>query len=289
LDVYTVKSILQGMHLAVYSTIKPGGLHRLRLEGGVDQVYSSILSVSDYLLEATSLGVKVRRGELAATHMGFGKLLAKALREAYRWNPKHVYPDYIVPSMVYAFAIAYSEPESIISDYGKVKRGLELVLYSRNWREIKSFIDSLRSVHREDMYQHLTMTGYTGLGAIRGEASFHDIFSTLASKWPGYRSLDLREGISRYVKKLLEYYHEYNDANNALIKLYIDLVIPRMPEWARRELEEAVSEGLMLTKEGSKKLFNIDLKLRREGVGFEEYTAFLGVVAGLAVYEGFRP
>ncbi len=289
MDVFTAKSILQGIHLAIYSTIKPGGLHRLRLESSIDHVFSNILATSDYILEATEIGEKVRKGELAATYMGMGRLMARALREAYRWNPRHVYPDYIVPGMIYGFSIAYGDPDSVVGDYGKVRRGLELVLLGRDWREIKSFLDALKSVHRNDMLEHLAGTGVTGLGGIRGEVSFMDVFKTLGSRWPGFRSLDLREGVNQWVKKLLDYYHKVGDANNALIMLYIDLVEPLLPSWAREELGKAVSEGLMLSRNGSRILFNTDIRLRKEGYSYEEYTALLGVIAGLAVYDGLRP
>ncbi len=290
MDVYTVKSIVQGVHLAVYSTIKPGGLHRLRLESSIDHIYSNLLSSLEYLVEATKLGERVRRGELAATHLGMGQLLARSLREAYRWNPHHVYPDYIVPEIIYAFALSYAEPDSVIHDYGKIRKALDLVLMNRNWREIKGFIDALKSVHREDMYDHLQRVDVTGITSLRGEASFTDVFRALGSRWPAFRSLDIHEKIVKeYVKKLLEYYQRFGDANNALIMLYLDMVRDKMPEWAHSYIDEAISNGLMASREGSKKLFELDIKLRKNHIGFEEYTGLLAIIAALAVYEGLRP
>ncbi len=290
MDAYIVKSLVEGVHLALYTTIKPGAYHRLRLESSIEKIFSNTLSSLDYIIEATILGEKVRKGELAAQHIGIGKLLGRALREAYRWNPHSVYPDYIVPQIIYAFALSYSEPESIIKEYGKVKKALDLVLATRDWREIRAFIDALKSIHRNDMVEHLEANGITSLGGVRGEVDFTDIARILASRWPAFISLDIHSSETlEYLKKMMETYRRENNAFNAIIESYLELVWSKLPDWARKSLEEAVKEGLMNSKTGSKKLFEIDLKLRRHGLSYEEYTGFLAIITGLAVYEGLRP
>ena len=87
----------------------------------------------------------------------------------------------------------------------------------------------------------------------------------------------------------MEYYRRYRDANNAIIALYLDMISPRLPNWAKDMAGKAIEEGLMATKTGSKTLFNMDLRLRKEGYIFDEYIPLLTGVAQLAVYEGLRP
>jgi triphosphoribosyl-dephospho-CoA synthetase len=290
MDVYVVKSLLGGVHLAFYSSIKPGSIHRLRLDIDLESIYANTVSAIDYIIEATDLGERVRRGDLPATHMGIGNLIGRALREAYRWNPRHVYPDYIVPQIIYGFALSYSEPDSIIKDYGKVKRGLDLVLRTRVWREIRAFIDSLRSIHRNDMVEHLEASGISGLSGVVSEVELTDVARILGSRWPAFISMDLQSSdVLEYLKKLMNYYREYGNANNALVRLYLDMIWRKLPDWARSIAEEALKEGLMMSRDGSRKLFELDLKLRKQGISYVEYTGLLAIVTGLAVYEGLRP
>ncbi len=289
MDYTIVKSMLSGVHLAVYSTIKPGALHRLRVESSTEHILSNVISVIDFIVDATDIGEKVRRGDLAATSFELGKFLGKCMREAYRWNMHHVYPDFFIPQIIYTIAISHADPDSVIKDSGKIRRSLGIFLGSRNWREIKYFMDTLRSIHRTDMYEHLTLSGITHVGMIETGVSFHDVFRILGSKWPGFLSLDLNSlDVFEYVKKLLEYYRQYNDANNAVIALYLDMIYPKLPKWAKEKIDEARKEGLMASKEGSKKLFEVDLKLRKHGISYDEYIGLLAVIVGLGIYEGIR-
>lgn len=289
MDYTIVKSMISGVHLAVYSTIKPGALHRLRVEPTTDHILFNIVSVTDFIVDATEIGEKVRRGDLAATSLKLGRFLGKCMREAYRWNMHHVYPDFFIPQVIYATVISHANPDSVIKDSGKIRRSLGIFLGSRNWREIKYFIDTLKSIHRADMYEHLILSGITHVGMMETNISFHDVFRVLGSKWPGFLSLDLNNlNIFEYVKKLLEYYRRYNDANNAVIALYLDMIYPKLPKWAKEKIDMARKDGLMASREGSKKLFEVDLKLRKHGISYNEYIGLLAVIVGLGVYEGIR-
>lgn len=290
MDAIILKSMIEGVHLSVYATIKPGAIHRLRLDKKIEYYVSNTLSIADFIIEAIKYGEKVRRGDLAATNVGLGRLLAKSLREAYRWLPRNVYPSFIVPQIMYSLAISHSDIDSVIRDSGKLIRSLDLFLSTPSWKEIKSFIDTLRGVRREDMYEHLSSAGISHIAGIEGSISFRDVFRVLGSKWYAFISLDTKENkVLEYVKKLLEYYKKYGDASSAIIALYLEMVKPKLPSWAKPYVEQAFREGLMASKEGSKKLFELDLRLRKHGISYDEYTGLLGIVTGLAVYEGLRP
>lgn len=45
----------------------------------------------------------------------------------------------------------------------------------------------------------------------------------------------------------------------------------------------------MMSREGSKILFETDIKLRKQGISFNNYVPLLVAVVQLAVYEGLRP
>ncbi len=282
--------MIEGVHLSLYASIKPGALHRLRLDKRIEYMLSNTLSTIDYIIEAIDYGEKVRKGEYAAINIGLGRLLSRSLREAYRWVPRNVYPSYIVPEIIYSLALSHSNIESVIRDSGKLIRSLNIFLSISSWREIKHFIDSLRSVHRDDMYEHLSSAGITHIAGIEGGVSFSDVFRVLGSRWKAFISLDTRDtSVLEHVKKLMSYYRRFNDANNAIVALYLEMVKPLMPKWAHEYIDKAFNEGLMASRSGSRLLFELDLKLRRQGILFDEYIGLLSIITGLAVFEGLRP
>ncbi len=288
--VYEVfRALLEGCHLAIYSYIKPGGVHRLRIDPVATHMMSSCLGVSEHIMKAIELGQRVRRGELAATGLDLGRLLGKALREAYRWTSYHPYPDVIVPTITNALILSYVEPDSVIREAGDLRRALSLFIGGTRWRDVREFMNALSSIGREEMNDHLRSSGLTYSQALVEEVSLDEAFRVLGSRWPGFLASCSRETILfDLVKKAMEYYRRYRDGNNAAIALYLDMIGNRLPGWAKEMVDKALEEGLMASKEGSKILFQLDLKLRRHGVSFGEYTSLLVAVLQLAIYEGLR-
>ena len=283
------RALLEGCHIAIYSYIKPGGVHRLRIDPSASHMMSSCISITEYIIKAIELGQRVRRGELAATGLDLGKLFGKALREAYRWTSYHPYPDIIVPTITNALILSYVEPDSIIRESGDLRRALSLFIGSTRWRDVREFMNALNSIGRSDMNDHLRNSGLTYSQALIEEVSLDEAFRILGSRWPGFLASSSRETILfDLVKKAMEYYRKYRDGNNTAIALYLDIVGNRLPNWAKEEVRKAFEQGLMASKEGSKILFQLDLRLRKHGLGFEEYIPLLAAVMQLAVYEGLR-
>ncbi len=290
MDIFILKSILEGIHLAVYSSIKPGAYHRLRLDQESRLLVSNTLSTIDQIVEAIEYGERVRKGEIALTSIGIGRLIARALRESYRWNGGRVYPSTIIPQILYSIALSHSNIDSFVKDSGKVRKTLDLLLSISKWSEIKQVVDTLRSVHRDDMYEHLVSTGITQLAGIEGGVSFGEVFRVLGSRWPAFLSLDIRDyRIPDYVKLLMNYYKKFGDTENSIVALYLELVKDKMPDWAHRVVEEAFEKGLMSSREGAKKLFELETMLRKKDISFNEYVGLLAIIVSLAVFDGLRP
>ncbi len=289
MDPYILKSIIQGTYLAIYSTIKPGGHHRLKIDKETHIMFTNTLSVVDYLIESIEYGEKIRRGDLTIASAGIGRLIAKALREAYRWNGGKVYPSYIVPQLIYSLALSHSGIDSVIKDSGKLKKSLDLVLSINKWSEVKQVVEVLKSIHRHDMYEHLTSSGISHIAGIEGQINLYEVFRILGSRWYGFQSLDIYNyKIVDHVKTLLNYYKKLNDPENAVIALYLELVKEHMPEWALKHVSDAWSKGLMGSKDGAKKLFELDNLLRKNNISFNQYTGLLAIIVSLGVFEGLR-
>ena len=282
--------MIEGVHLAVYSSIKPGCIHRLRLDRLAQKIVSNTISVIEHIIEAIDYGKKVRHGEIALTGVNIGRLLAKALRESYRWNGGEVYPSTIIPQIIYSLALGHANIDTFLRESGKVKQSLNNILGISKWSEIRQLLDALKSVHRNDMYEHLESAGITQLSGIEGGVSFAEIFRVLGSRWPAFTSLDMIDyRVPEYVKKMFEYYKLYGSAEYAVVALYLDLIVDKAPQWARKDIEEIIKSRALATREGAKKLFEIDTRMRREGVSFNDYVGLLAIVSALAVYDGLRP
>ncbi len=284
-----IRSIIEGCHIAVYSSIKPGTVHRLRLDNTAMYMVSSCIGIIDYLEKAIEMGRRVKKGELAATGLDIGKLIGKALREAYRWTTYHPYPDVIVPSITNALILSYVEPDNVIRQAGELRRALELFIGGSRWRDVRELINALKSIGYNDMVEHLYSTGITYSQALTEGVSLSEAFSVLGSRWPGFLAVSPKEYVVyEYLKQLIEYYQKIRDGENAVIATYLSIIKSKLPTWAIKEVEKAFQEGLMKTKEGGKILFNLDMKLRRQGIEFLEYTPLLIAITQLAVYEGLR-
>ncbi len=283
------RAIIEGCHLAVYSSIKPGCIHRLRLDGKTYYMVSSCLGVVDYIEKAVEIGEKVRRGELAAAGLEIGKLLGKALREAYRWTSYKPYPDIVVPSIVNASVLSYVEPEDIVRESGELRKALELFIGGTRWRDVRELANALKSINAGDMVDHMASAGITYSQALTEGLTLADAFNVLGSRWPGFLAVTPREHIVYdYVKKLMEYYRRYRDGVNSIIAVYLEMIKSKLPKWALEYVEKAFNEGLMASRSGSKLLFELDLKLRKNNIVYDQYIGLLVAVTQLCVYEGLR-
>ncbi len=283
------RAIIEGCHIAVYSSIKPGSIHRLRIDPASTYMMSSCIGVAEHIARAIELGEKVRRGELAAAGLDIGRMLGKALREAYRWTSYHAYPDIIVPSLTNALILSYTEPDSVIRESGNLRKALSLFIGGTRWADVRELMNALQSIGWEEMANHLRSSGITYSQALVEGVSLDEAFRVLGSRWPGFLASCSRETtLFELAKKAMEYYKKHRDANNTAIALYLDMVRAKMPTWALDDIDKAIGEGLMASKEGSKILFQLDLKLRKKGIHFDEYTPLLAAVLQLAVYEGLR-
>lgn len=289
-EVYRMlRALLEGCHLGIYSYIKPGGVHRLRLSEAPFNMMSSCIGAIEFIEKALSYGELVRKGSLAAGGIELGKLLSKALRESYIWTNYKVYPDIVIPTVVNALILSHTEPESILRNMSNLRKSLAAFVGGSRWRDVREVINALRAVGREDVVDHASSYGISPAKGFIEEVSLEEFFKVLGSKWPGFLAICSKEDVLyNGVKAALEYYEKYRDANSAAIATYIELVNPRLPEWAKQEAAEALRKGLMTTREGASVLFRLDQRLVKEGFSFDEYVPLLASVMQLAIYEGMR-
>jgi len=282
------KLLVYGALNGLNAYVKPGSLHRLKPERLFDEVVCNIVSALDAIVSAYEEGEKIRKGQSALTSLELGRFLAKSYRATYRVC-NVVHPEYYTPIIISAIALGHSGVESVLSDPGRFKKSLNAIVSINKWSDIKHYIDSLKSVGRDDMSEHLAATGFTQVSLIQGGASFADVFRTLGSKWPGFILVDPQENtLYNMLKKLVDYYRELRNAGDAVVSLYIDLLEEKLGDQYRAQLSEARKMKLMRTPEGARRLYELDVMLKRSNIVLSGLGEQVVNTSALAALEGVR-
>ncbi|MEZ0394232.1 MAG: hypothetical protein ABWK00_04215 [Desulfurococcaceae archaeon] len=281
------KAAVYGVGLALYAGVRPGGVYALKPGARPEKMLCNVAATIDGIEEASDMGGAVRRGEVGAPSLGIGKFLARLVREAFRWCGV-AYPALVAPIAVLTMAMGYADSESVVEDAAKVKRFLESLLTSAPWSEARGFLEALRSVHRDDMYEHASSAGVSPLPYAVGQASMAEVFRVLGSRWPSFAAIDPREfPLPGMVKALVELHRKFGDAGVALGALYLQLVEPKLPGDVREEAKRLAS-GSIAERDAFRKLVELDAKLARRGVRLDEYSELLALVAYAGALEGVR-
>ncbi|MEM0355983.1 MAG: hypothetical protein QXO78_05555 [Desulfurococcaceae archaeon] len=281
-----IRSMVEGTHLAVYASIKPGCYHRFSFDAQARTLVSNTISIIEHLYKLSEYGEKVRRGETALSHNYVSQTIARALRDAYR-TCGYVHPSLLIPQLMLSFALSHSNVDSVLQKPVVFKKSLDLVLETDKWSDIRLIIDALKSVYRNDMYDHLVSTGFTQLGGVMGNYRLRDLFRTLGSRWVGFNILDTIEfRLVENVAKFVKYVKEYRNIENAIIAIYLDLIRNRVPKELETLVEKAYIHGLMSTREGARTLYELDQSLKKNNVSFNEYIEYLSNIVSIAIYEG---
>jgi len=229
MDLSTAKSLIEGAVIGLNAYIKPGGIHRYVPGTLFDEILCNLISLINSLEEVIDLGNKVRRRELAVTSIPCKEAIIIPLKEIFR-TCNTVHPQYVVPQVVGGVALGLSGVESILEESSKFKKALELVVASSSWSDIKNFVESLRVIGRQDMYDNLRSLGYVDVVAIRSTMNLNEIYRVLGSGWRGFLVVEIREGLLfTYLKRLREICKKERSLFYSVIALYMELVKPNIP------------------------------------------------------------
>lgn len=279
------KELVMGAIIGINAFIKPGGVHRLSPLRYVDEVVCGLLSSIDHLIEAVKLGDMVRRGEISATAIDYGKLLSSSVRDVYR-ECGSSHPQYIVPLTVISLAIGLSEVESILQESSKFKRALETINNVSKWSDLKQFIDVLKVIGREDMYDHLQSVGYTQIALLRSGVTFNDLFRVLSSKWKGFTLIDSKETLMfSYLKRALDLLREYRSHEQAILAFYIEIIKSSIPQQLYDKVKSIEQCRFAQVPECLKHMYELDTALRKAGYNFEWASEISTLVSSLLMYE----
>jgi len=282
------KSLVEGAVLGLNAYIKPGGVHRYTPGTLFDEVLCNLVSAIDSIVDAVEVGSKVKRGEIAASSMGYKKLLVDPLKELFR-SCSAVHPQYVIPLIAGGTALGLSGVESILEESSKFKKALELVVTSGLWSDVKHFIETLRTIGRLDMYDHLRGSGYADIAILKSSTSLNEVLKVLGSRWRGFLVVEVQEGlIFTYLKRLQEIYKDVRNLFHSVIALYMDIIKSQLPPQLAEKAKSAEQCGYMKTVDCARIMYEIDTALRKSKLLFSDASEVVTVVAAFGYFEGFK-
>jgi hypothetical protein len=282
------KSLVEGAVLGLNAYIKPGGVHRFTPGALFDEVLCNLVSAIDSIVDAVEVGSKVKRGEIAASSMGYKKLLVDPLKELFR-SCSAVHPQYVIPLIAGGTALGLSGVESILEESSKFKKALELVVTSGLWSDVKHFIETLRTIGRLDMYDHLRGSGYADIAILKSSTSLNEVLKALGSRWRGFLVVEVQEGlIFTYLKRLQEIYKNVRNLFHSVIALYMDIIKSQLPPQLAEKAKSAEQCGYMKTVDCARIMYEIDTALRKSKLLFSDASEVVTVVAAFGYFEGFK-
>ncbi|MEM2025281.1 MAG: hypothetical protein QXW94_03220, partial [Desulfurococcaceae archaeon] len=242
----------------------------------------------DHVAEAISLGERIKRGEIASTSVDYGKLYSSALKDSFRLcNATH--PQYITPLLIVGVSVGLSGVESILGESAKFKKAIETINSVSKWSDIRQFVDSLKIIDRDDMFEHLQSLGYTQIAILRSGVTFNDLYRVLSSKWRGFSIVEAREGaVFSYLKQFSDLYRDYKSLAATSVAFYMELVEPHLPQQFKERAQEAKTCKYMATPECSKLMYELDLLFRRNKLLFEWASEVVVLTSSLGSFEGLR-
>jgi hypothetical protein len=282
------KTLIHGAVVGLNAYIKPGGIHRYSPGTLFDEVLCNLIFITGNVADAIELGDKVRRGELAASSIGYKKLLVDPLKEVFR-TCNIVHPQFIVPLIIGGVVLGISGVESILEESSKFKRALELIMLNGAWSDIKNFIDALRTIGRHDMYDHLKESSYVDIAILKTSVNLNEICKALGSRWKGFLIIEIHEGmLFTYLKRLQEIYKSERSLYHSIIKLYMELIKPYIPSTLIERVKNAELCGYMKTQECAKIMYELELLFRKSKLVFNDISEVVILIAAFGSFEGLK-
>lgn len=282
-----VSEIIEAFILSGITYIKPGCMHRFSEERELIDYITLGTKLFNTLNKAVELGGKVALGKIGAPAVNIGVLLSDSLKNIGGRLVKNTvfYDSTLALTMI---ALASSHALTMYKrnvDENRIERSLKMFLTSSTGKDSSALVHVTRTIGPVPYVTLLNKADYTRTKIELEDISLYEIFYALSSKSISFKSLIDFTLIANVVKAIRKYYEKVRDLNSSLVSAYISLILEAapLPPWARRDLEIALKEGAMVSKDSAKKLFEIDRKLRRGKISFNSLLPILTVATAISL------
>jgi len=282
-----VNEIVEAFILSGFAYIKPGCMHRFSEHKELIDYITLGPKLYNVLVKASEIGEKVASGKIGAPSAGIGRLLSDAIKAiGGRLTKNRVFYDAIVSLTITAIAASHASTvhKREISE-SRIEKSLRLFLASSTGKDSSALVHITRTIGPTKYVSLFNKADYTRTRVEMEDISLYEIFYTLSPISISLKALVEFTPIVNTIKNIKKYYEKLRDVNNALVSAYISelLDLEKPPLWAKKDLEYILSEGAMVSKTSAKKLFEIDRRMRKEKIEYNELLPILTTASAISL------
>lgn len=175
----------QALMLTLSVPVKPGAVHRLRLDALFEARLSEAVVLSRYIEEAYERGVQLAKGSIDTRSLGLGKLYSQAVIDAFDFVGKRPLPGLFYSSIMLSIVAGYSSEteKDVITEANKLVR---LVPYGSDVEDTLALIEGLEGIGASDHLLALDQQGISKRSIRLHALSIGDIAEKLSSMDKGF-------------------------------------------------------------------------------------------------------
>jgi hypothetical protein len=243
----------------ISAPVKPGAVHRLRLDPSFEARLAEVVVIFKYVEEAFRKGRELAQGSLDSRSLGLGGLFARALRDSFEFTGRRPLIGLVYASLSTSIAAGYSSitGRSIVEEARRIVR---TVLYGNEPGDTISLIEGLEAVGASDYLLELERHDITKRSVSLNMLSIGDLAEKLQGVDCGF--LYNIRGISK-IKELYSTILKASNLVEAIIKAYYII---------------GTEHGMFERNVPDKKLFAYMVRLEKENRFSDEGNSLLGGV-----------
>jgi len=282
-----VNEVVEAFILSGFAYIKPGCMHRFSEHRELIDYITLGPKLYNILVKASEVGEKVALGKIGAPSAGLGRILSDAIKTiGGRLSRNTVFYDATVSLTITTMAASHALTmhKREVSE-SHIEKSLKLFLASSTGKDSSALVHVTRIVGPSKYVSLFNKADFTRTRVELENISLYEIFYTLTPISVPLKALIEFTPIVNAVKNIRKYYEKLRDVNSALVSTYILalLDLEKTPLWVRRELEHILSEGAMVSRASAKKLFEVDRKMRREKLDYNELLPILTIASAISL------
>ncbi len=144
--------------MVVSAPVKPGTVHRLRLDPDYEVRLAEVTVVSRYLDEAYERGRMLAAGRVDARSLGLGRLFSQAVRDVFEFTEEKPLAGLAFAALGASVVVGYSsETGREVAD--EFKRLARLLVYGTGSEDTLAFLDGLEAIGYADALLELDKAG----------------------------------------------------------------------------------------------------------------------------------
>ncbi len=272
-----LRDYIRSLHLAVYSYLKPGSLHRFAPTGECEVLFECCSIIVPQLSSIIRKSLMIGRGGATIPSIEVGNAIAEALREARL--VAHTVPHHVVTaSIIMVSSVAYAHSQKRPPDLSTIRSSQIQILRGSTWRDAANFIRALQT-YCPEVQSTLDDLELSEHRIEYEDMNLEDVLSILSTKIkPYYYLLERSAQPLRAAEVFGKEYEISGDAFKSAIVTYLELLAE---ECEFREIVDFIThlDRRLPLRSLNKELYRLDQELRRRGVMYHHLIVplFMGI------------